>query len=268
MTIAVCLKWINASGQPDADQPDERFMGISYADQAALEYALRVGEHSQEEIIVVTAGPVGSDIVLHDALARGAHHAVRVDIDRATDSEAIARAIAPVVANCSLIWCGDYSVDRGSGSVPAFIAARLSCDQALGLVEIEIPANAQQAISALRRLDGGRRERLEIHGPAVISVEGSTARLRRASLKGSMAAKKQDISVVSASPTAIDIAPVRPYRPRARAVAAPVGTSALDRVRQITDTSSAKGHGETVHLEPREAAELIVNKLREWGYQS
>jgi hypothetical protein len=39
-------------------------------------------------------------------------------------------------------------------------------------------------------------------------------------------------------------------------------------VKQITDTSSAKGHGETVHLEPREAAELIVNKLREWGYQS
>jgi electron transfer flavoprotein beta subunit len=167
-----------------------------------------------------------------------------------------------------LIWCGDYSVDRGSGSVPAFIAARLSCDQALGLVEIEIPANAQQAISALRRLDGGRRERLEIHGPAVISVEGSTARLRRASLKGSMAAKKQDISVVSASPTAIDMAPVRPYRPRARAVAAPVGSSALDRVKQITDTSSAKGHGETVHLEPREAAELIMKKLREWGYQS
>ena len=83
-----------------------------------------------------------------------------------------------------------------------------------------------------------------------------------------MAANKQDITVISASPTAFDAAPVRPYRPRARTVAAPVGNSALDRVKQITDSSSAKGHGETVHLEPREAAELIVNKLREWGYQS
>ena len=268
MTIAVCLKWINASGQPDTDQPDERFMGMSYADQAALEYALRVSEHTNEEIIVVTAGPVGSDIVLRDALARGAHRAVRIDIDRSSDSAAIARVIAPVVAQCSLIWCGDYSVDRGSGSVPAFIAAQLSCDQALGLVEIEIPSNAQDSITALRRLDGGRREQLAIHGHAVLSVEGSTARLRRASLKGSMAAKKHDITVIAVSPTAIDNAPVRPYRPRARAVAAPVGTSALDRVKQITDRSSAKGHGETVHLEPREAAELIVNKLREWGYQS
>lgn len=268
MTIAVCLKWINASGQPEADQPDERFMGISYADQAALEYALRVGEHTQQEVIVVTAGPVGSDIVLRDALARGAHHAVRVDIDRSTDSDAIARVIAPVVAHCSLIWCGDYSVDRGSGSVPAFIAAQLSCDQALGLVEIEIPVDAQQSMTATRRLDGGRRERLEIHGHAVISVEGSTARLRRASLKGSMAAKKQDIAVIAAPPTAIDIAPVRPYRPRARTVAAPIGSSALDRFKQITDTSSAKGHGETVYLEPREAAEFVMSKLREWGYRS
>lgn len=268
MTIAVCLKWINASGQPEADQPDERFMGISYADQAALEYALRVSEHTNEEIIVVTAGPVGSEIVLRDALARGAHQATRIDINRSSESAAIARAIAPVIAHCSLIWCGDYSADRGSGSVPAFIAAELSCDQALGLVEIDIPTDGQHHIKALRRLDGGRREQLTIFGRAVLSVEGSTARLRRASLKGSMAANKHVITVISSNPTAIDTAPVRPYRPRARTVAAPVGNSALDRVRQIADTSSTKGHGETVHLEPREAAELIINKLREWGYQS
>ena len=266
MTIAVCLKWINASGQTEVD--DDRFMGFSYADQAALEYALHIAENTNDEVVVVTAGPSGAEAVLRDAIARGGHRAVRIDIDRSLESAAIARALAQVVNHCSLIWCGDYSSDRGSGSVPAFIAAELGFEQALGLVEIEIPVNAQHPITALRRLDGGRREQLEIRGQAVISVEGSTARLRRASLKGSMAAKKQGISVVSASPTAIDIAPVRPYRPRARAVAAPVGTSALDRVKQITDTSSAKGHGETVHLEPREAAELIVNKLREWGYQS
>jgi electron transfer flavoprotein beta subunit len=152
--------------------------------------------------------------------------------------------------------------------VPAFIAAELAFEQALGLVEIEIPVDAQHPIKALRRLDGGRREQLEILGTAVISVEGSTARLRRASLKGSMSASKHIVEVVPANNSANDAPPMRPYRPRARAVAAPVGYSALDRVRQITDTSSAKGHGETVHLEPREAAELIVNKLREWGYQS
>ena len=43
MTIAVCLKWINASGQTEVD--DDRFMGFSYADQAALEYALISIDH-------------------------------------------------------------------------------------------------------------------------------------------------------------------------------------------------------------------------------
>ena len=38
------------------------------------------------------------------------------------------------------------------------------------------------SVAATRRLDGGRRERLRVHAPAVLSVEGATARLRRASL--------------------------------------------------------------------------------------
>lgn len=266
MTIAVCLKWINASGQADID--DDRFMGFSYADQAALEYALRIAENTNDEVIVVTAGPAGADAVLRDAVSRGAKRAVRIDIDRSSESSVVARSIAQVVRDCSLIWCGDYSADRGSGSVPAFIAAELSYEQALGLVDVVLPADAQSPITALRRLDGGRREQLQINGQAVISVEGSTARLRRASLKGSMAANKQAIDIVTVNHVAVETPSTRAYRPRARTIAAPLGNSALDRVKQITDTSSAKGHGETVHLEPREAAEMIVSKLREWGYQS
>jgi hypothetical protein len=64
----------------------------------------------------------------------------------------------------------------------------------------------------------------------------------------------------------VDTAPARPYRPRARVVPSPSGSSALDRVRQITDTSSSKGHGETVVLEPGEAANRILESLRAWGY--
>ena len=268
MTIAVCLKWINASGPAEQDVPDERFMGVSYSDQAALEYALRLAEKSGDEVLAVTAGPAGAEAVLRDAVSRGAHRAVRINIDMSSNSAQIASAIAEVVRGAISIWCGDYSVDRGSGSVPAFIAAELSIGQALGLVEIEIPEIVGRPIKAVRRLDGGRREVVEITGPAVVSVEGSTTRLRRASLKGTMAASKANIDVVTGQQATVDAATLRPYRPRARTVAAPVGQSALDRVKQITDSSSAKGHGETVRLEPREAAELILHKLREWGYRS
>jgi hypothetical protein len=49
-------------------------------------------------------------------------------------------------------------------------------------------------------------------------------------------------------------------------VPSPSGSSALDRVRQITDTSSSKGHGETVVLSPEDAASRILESLRAWGY--
>ena len=268
MTIAVCVKWINASGPQEADSTDERFAGMSYADQAALEYAIRLGEHRGEEVVVVTAGPIEAESVLRDALARGVQRAIRIDIDRSSDSATIASALSAVVGDCSTMWCGDYSMDRGSGSVPAFLAANLDIDQALGLIDIELPTDDTGSLRALRRLDGGRREELTIQGRAVLSVEGSTARLRRASLSATMAAKKSIIEVIKSAHSHGDQVTLRAYRPRARVIAAPVGHSALDRFKNITDSSSAKGHGETVVLEPSEAARLILHKLAEWGYRS
>ena len=95
--------------------------------------------------------------------------------------------------------CGDVSADRGSGSVPAFVAAELGVAQALGLVERR-PATATAARRVTRRLDGGRREVLAVTAPAVLSVEGAVARLRRASLPAELAARTAPIEVVPGRP--------------------------------------------------------------------
>ena len=266
MTIAVCIKWVNYSGPVESDTPDERFAGFSFADQAALEWALRIAENSSDEVLVLTAGPVGAEAVLRDALSRGAHRSVRVDIDLTSDSSVIARSLVGAMSQPRMVWCGDYSNDRGSGSVPSFIAAELNIDQALGLVALELPENANASFAAVRRLDGGRREQLLISGPAVLSVEGSTIRLRRASLKNTMSASKQEIQVITATGDRVETPALRPYRPRPRVTLAPIGLTALERVKHITDTSSGKGHGETVHAEPSAAATLILESLRKWGY--
>ena len=105
------------------------------------------------------------------------------------DSASVAAALTPVVAHSTAVWCGDYSADRGSGSVPAFLAARLHRQQALGLVGVEFI----DPLRVTRRLDGGRREILRITGPAVLSVEGSVARLRRASLRSALTAQKAEV---------------------------------------------------------------------------
>ena len=263
MTITVCIKWV----LPNRDG-DERFAGISLADQAALEIGLRVAEALNESCTVITVGPATAETSLRDALACGAHDVLRIDAPADTDSAETARSLATYCEHSRLVVCGDYSSDRGSGSVPALIAARLGRGQALGLIDVQIVG---ETVSVVRRLDGGRRERLSVTGPAVLSVEGSVARLRRASLRATLSANDAIVDVVTndgsgAIRRTTENTPLRPYRPRARVVPSPSGTSALDRVRQITDTSSSKGHGETVVLEPGEAAHRILESLRAWGY--
>jgi electron transfer flavoprotein beta subunit len=289
MTIVVCWKWVSLDG-------DARWAGVSHADRAALESALvlaegTVDEVAGDEVVVVALGPADADFVLREAIAAGASRGIRIDAPADLRSDAVARALAGVIATTverpSWILCGDYSLDRGSGSVPAVLAAELGAAQALGLVEIDTgniqtgniqTGNIQTgsidagesgrlAVRAVRRLDGGRREVLSIAAPAVLSVEGSVARLRRAPLSAGLAARNAPITVVPGPSTPRDTpSEVRPYRPRARVLAPPPGDDALARVRAITAADASVSHGETVTLEPAEAAARIVQALRDWGY--
>ena len=200
-------------------------------------------------------------------MARGARRAVRVDAPRDLRSDAVAEALAPLAIGCTWVLCGDYSLDRGSGSVPALIAAHRGIAQALGLVVLGSDADGR--LRALRRLDGGRREELSVSSPAVVSVEGSVARLRRASLTAELAARTAPIEVVD-GPTGPRETPVEegPYRPRARVLPGPTGADALTRIRDLLASGAAVAHGETVTLDPPDAAARIVQSLREWGYVS
>ena len=258
VTVAVCLKWVTPVGRDD-----DRFAGVSAADQAALESALVWAERAGTAVTVLTVGPVGAERALRDALACGATRAVRIDADSTASSIEVARVVAPHVAEASLVWCGDYSLDRGSGSFPAHLADTLGVDQALGLVDLDL-TNTDR-IRAVRRLDGGRREILSIAPRAVVSVEGSVARLRRAPLRALLATNDASIEVKSASLVGEETALV-PFRPRARVLPAPVGSSALDRVRTLTDAGGSPSRSETVELAPDDAADRILSALREWGY--
>jgi electron transfer flavoprotein beta subunit len=252
--IAVCVKWIGSSPTP----------GVSSADEAAIEMALRHAEATGDSVTAVAVGGAAADRGLRGALACGAAEAVRVDAHDDIDSASVAAALASVVADSAAVWCGDYTTDRGTGSVPAFLAARLHRQQALGLIDVQLG----DPLRVTRRLDGGRREVLRITGPAVLSVEGSVARLRRASLRAALAAQSAEVwshaTTIALSDHTSPVV-VRQYRPRARVLAAPVGAT-LDRLRALTDASGAPQPGETIEVGPAEAAQRILDVLRDWGY--
>lgn len=106
---------------------------------------------------------------------------------------------------------------------------------------------------------------LEIPFPAVISVEGAVAKLRRAALSASLVSRSSDIAVVSGPFGRLPENEVHPYRPRPRTLRAPAG-DALARVRELLDIGGSEGQAESVVLDPPDAAAKILEQLRDWGY--
>lgn len=251
----MCWKWTSVDRD---NELDERWAGVSAADEAALEMALRLGD----DVTVVCLGPPEADATLRSAIASGATAAIRIDASTELDSRTVATSIAEHLSSADLVICGDYSLDRGTGSVPAFLAAELGTAQALGLVGVD---QTSAPLRVIRRLDGGRREILDVPLPAVISVEGSVAALRRASLAATLATRNIEIPAVRGPYGRLPDAEVHPYRPRARTLPAPTGDS-LARVRELLDVGGDDGHAETLVLDPPDAARRIIQQLHEWGY--
>lgn len=267
--IAACLKWVDL--RPEVDPltgsvtTDPRSASASDADRAALEWALRLAHARGDDVVAVTAGPPASEGVLRDALAAGAARAVRADMDTEAPSEEVAAALAAAMGSPEVVCCGVWSVDRGSGSVPAFLAARLGAAQALGLTGLSPSA---EGLFAERRLDGGRRERLRVPTPCVLSVEGASARLRRAPLDAVVHAGDAPIDVVVTAPGRRSVPASRsPFRPRARVLPGPPATaSARERILALTGALTDRVPPRTVSLPPGEAAATIIEQLRAWGY--
>jgi electron transfer flavoprotein beta subunit len=269
-TIGVALKW--QSLRPEMDplsgvlSLDERFMGASEPDLAALEWGLRLADAWDGRVVAVCAGPPAAESMLRSALAAGAARAVLCELPEDAPSLTAATTLAQVFDTMDIVVCGDSSLDRGSGSVPPLLAGEIGAAQALGLIGLQ-PEQAG-VVRAERRLDLGRRERLRVRAPAVLSVEGGTARLRRASLTSTLRSQRAPIERIAAAVrVAAPAHALTPYRPRARALDGPdPSLPARERLRQLTGALAERGKRAIVHAEGADAADQLLAALRNWGY--
>jgi electron transfer flavoprotein beta subunit len=279
--IVVCLR--HADHRPHVHpvtghvDRDSRGAGPAAAEWAALELALRIAPAWDARVLAVCAGPPDADRTLREAAAVGAEvlrvvlpgvqsgggphgelEPLEVYLDElATDGRPVARALVAAIARIGrpdLVLCGSRSVDRGTGSVPAFLAAELGAAQALGLTRLEVDGDR---LIGERRLDLGRRELLAIPRPAVVSVEAGGLRLRRAGMRQSLEATRIQIPVVypEAAPSRLYRCSAQPYRPRVRVVQPPVGDTARERLLALTGALVERTPPTLLH--PRSAAEAV-----------
>jgi electron transfer flavoprotein beta subunit len=265
MRLAVCVRWVDLRPEVDpltADvATDARHGGFSPADQAAFELALTLADTWDGTVDLVSVGGPGIEPALRTLSAAGAHRVVRVECDD------VPTGLADAVAGADLVVCGDHSLDGGSGSTPAFLAGRLGVAQALGLVAVE--ADGPGVVVAVRRLGGGRSERVRVTGPAVISVEGSVASLRRAPLRAALAAGSREVEIrpVAGHPGRTPVVVEHgPWRPRARVLPPPASDDPRQRIVALTGALVDRTPPRLVELPPEAAAEAILDQLREWGY--
>lgn len=271
--LLVCLKWVSLRPEIDPltgmSNADPRFSGAGRADWSALEWGLRLAV-GEREVLVVTVAPAAADRLLRESLAVGAVRAMRIDnTDAQPASREVARQLAAVATRygATTVCTGDHSLDRGSGSVPAFLAAELERPQALGLVSAE---RSGHDLLVERRLDRGRRERLIVRSPAVLSFEAGPE-LRRASLSATVSAVDVAIEVepmvalgrtTASSPVVVGTGP---YRPRTNVKPPPEGGT-RDRLLSLSNSGSADVRARVFQGSPDEAAAVAHRQLVEWGY--
>jgi electron transfer flavoprotein beta subunit len=281
MLVVAAQRWTDARPRVDPLTGEVRTYaragGAGEADQCALEHALRLAAKLGGRCAAVTVGPPAAEEMLRQALAVGADEVLRIGPpaadpaleDGAETARVLADGLTARYGRVDLVLCGDQSVDRGTGSTPAYLAGRLGAAQALGLLDVDVDVDGG-GLRALRRLDGGRRESLAVPLPAVCSVEPAAVRLRRAALPATLAARRTEIPhilVDAGTGGTVRVKAVRAYRPRARVLPAPTGGDARLRMLELTGALVERVPPRVVTpSSPAEAAEELLGFLREHGY--
>ncbi len=284
IVAAMGWSWREAEVDPltGAVSADRHDRGPSRSELAALEHALRLAQRWDARVVAATVGPGEADAMLRDALAAGAAEALRVEpAGRAAgprpadlvgggqeSAAALAAALRQRYGTPDLVLCGDHSADRGTGSFPAFLATALNAAQVLGVVRMEPEDDG--VLRVHRRLDGGRREVLQVRPPAVVSVEAAGVRLRRAGLPATLASGHAVIPVVRVPAVTagqrIRVLGAHPYRPRPRDLPGPSG-SALRRMLELTGALVERTPPTVLGpLSPGQAADELLGYLRRRGY--
>jgi electron transfer flavoprotein beta subunit len=265
--IAVLLKYVDL--RPSTDPltgmvTHDPHGGLSASDQCALELALQIAESEQLPVRAVSAGGPAADAVLRQALEVGATEVLRVDMSPHASSADIAAALAVHVGDARFVLAGDHSLDRGSGSVPAFVAGHLEWAQVLGSAAVVVVADGSLHIE--RRLDRGRREKVVVSAPAVISVDGGLAPLRRAALPQVLRSTTAEIPVTR-HPVEPEPGRTQPFRPRPRVLNGPdAHLPTRQRLLTLSGALTVFDPPRVVVATPEEAADELFAFLVARGY--
>jgi electron transfer flavoprotein beta subunit len=248
VNIIVCIKQVPAKDAPLAIAGNwirESDIGfeMNEPDSYALEEALRLKEKHGGEVIVLSMGPERVKQTIKEALAKGADRAIHVSDDNFAQLDPLgsAKSLAAAIKQqqCDLVLTGLQSDDHGFGQTGVLIAALLDRPHATIIMAIEV---ADGKLKLKRELEAGWFQHLECPLPAVLSIQSGINKVRYATLKGIMAAKKKEIVVITRESLGVSAEP----------------TQRVEKIYVPTKTKKT----EFLTGQPKEVAAKLVEKLK------
>jgi len=250
MKVAVCIKQVPAKDAPlhiteSGTWIRETDIGfeMNEPDSFALEEALRLKEKHGGEVVALSMGPERTKQVIKEALAKGADRGIHLADDKSylLDPLSSAKSIAAALKkdNFDLILTGLQSDDQGFGQTGVLLAELLGLPHATIIMQIEVQG---QRLKLKREMEAGWFQWVELPLPAVLTIQSGINKVRYASLKGIMAAKKKEIAVI----------------PRESLGVAAEPTQRVERIYVPQKTKRT----EFIEGSPKEAAAKLLEKLR------
>jgi electron transfer flavoprotein beta subunit len=205
LNIVVCVKQVPAKDAPLAIAPEgtwirEADIGfeMNEPDSYALEEALRLKEKHGGEVVALSMGPERVKQTIKEALAKGADRGIHVVDDKvsALDPLGAARSLAAALQKekVDLILTGLQSDDNGFGQTGVLLAELLGLPHATIIMQI---GAMEGRLKLKKELEAGWFQWVELPMPAVLSIQSGINKVRYATLKGIMAAKKKEIATIA-----------------------------------------------------------------------
>ena len=258
MKVAVCIKQVPAKDAPlhiaeSGTWIRETDIGfeMNEPDSFALEEALRLKEKHGGEVVALSMGPERAKQVIKEGLAKGADRGIHIADDKffLLDPLGAAKSLAAALKkeNFDLILTGLQSDDQGFGQTGVLLAELLGLPHATIIMQIEVMQNEAmqnevQRLKLKRELEAGWFQWVELPLPAVLTIQSGINKVRYASLKGIMAAKKKEIAIISRESLGVAQEPT-------------------ERVERIYVPQKTK-KTEFIDGSPKEAAAKLLEKLR------
>jgi electron transfer flavoprotein beta subunit len=203
VNIIVCVKQVPAKDAPLSIAGNwirESDIGfeMNEPDSYALEEALRLKEKHGGEVMALSMGPERVKQTIKEALAKGADRGIHIVDDNFAQLDPLgsAKSLAAAIQQqkYDLVLTGLQSDDYGFGQTGVLLASVLNVPHATIIMAIEVDG---QKMKLKRELEAGWFQHIECPLPAVLSIQSGINKVRYATLKGIMAAKKKEITTIA-----------------------------------------------------------------------